>query len=131
MHLDRITLCQNQLHLILQIGISISEPLQFTETSSIQRRPTRLSTTNIDEISIRLCDINICMVTDQRLCFRYTDGTIPLLSKSVHVQLGLCRTCSKNHSVELLMTRVICEDGTMRPFITKTCPCNEQRFLKL
>ena len=42
--------------------------------------------------------------TDQRLCFRYTNSTIPLLSKSkisllqpssVLVQLGLCRTCSK------------------------------------
>ena len=41
---------------------------------------------------------------DQRLCFRYTDSTIPLLSKSkissfyrspVLVQLSLCRTCSK------------------------------------
>ena len=41
---------------------------------------------------------------DQRLCFRYTDSTIPLLAKSkissfyqspVLVQLGLCRTYSK------------------------------------
>ena len=38
---------------------------------------------------------------DQRLCFRYTDSAIPLLSKSkisshytVFVQLGLCQTCS-------------------------------------
>ena len=40
---------------------------------------------------------------DQRLCFRYTDSTIPLLLKSeissflpdsVTVQLDLCRTCS-------------------------------------
>ena len=39
---------------------------------------------------------------DQRLCFRYTDSTIPLLSKcktstlspsSVTVKPGLCRTC--------------------------------------
>ena len=39
---------------------------------------------------------------DQHLCFRYTDSTVPLLSKSkisslkpssVLVQLGLCRTC--------------------------------------
>ena len=42
---------------------------------------------------------------DQRLCFRYTDSTIPLLPKSeissllpsfVAVQPGLCRTMSKN-----------------------------------
>ena len=41
---------------------------------------------------------------DQRLCFRYTDSTFPLLSKSkisslylssVLAQLGLCRTCSE------------------------------------
>ena len=41
---------------------------------------------------------------DQRLCFRYTDGTTPLLSRSklsslwpssVLVQLGLCQICSK------------------------------------
>ena len=41
---------------------------------------------------------------DQRLCFRYTDSTLPLLPKSeissfqpasVFVQLGLCRTCSE------------------------------------
>ena len=41
---------------------------------------------------------------DQRLCFRYTDSTIPLLSKSkisslkpssVTAQAGLCQTCSK------------------------------------
>ena len=37
---------------------------------------------------------------DQRLCFRNTDSTTPLLSKSkmpssVTVQAGLCQTCSK------------------------------------
>ena len=41
---------------------------------------------------------------DQRLCFRYSDSTIPLLLKSeisslyffsVLVQVGLCRTCSE------------------------------------
>ena len=41
---------------------------------------------------------------DQRLCFCYSDSTIPLLRKaeissfkpaSVLVQVGLCRTCSK------------------------------------
>ena len=41
---------------------------------------------------------------DQRLCFRYTDSTIPLLPKSkisslwhssVLVQPGLCQTCSE------------------------------------
>ena len=41
---------------------------------------------------------------DQRLCFRYTDSTIPLISKceissfqpfSVAVQAGWCQTCSE------------------------------------
>ena len=41
---------------------------------------------------------------DQRLCFHYSDSTIPLLLKfeissfllfSVTVQVGLCQTCSK------------------------------------
>ena len=41
---------------------------------------------------------------DQRLCFRYRDSTILILSKSeisslwlssLHVQLGLCQTCSE------------------------------------
>ena len=41
---------------------------------------------------------------DQRLCFRYSDSTIPLLLKSeisrfqlfsVTVQVNLCRTCSE------------------------------------
>ena len=41
---------------------------------------------------------------DQRLCFRYTDSTLPLLFKSqissfqpasVAVQAGLCQTCSE------------------------------------
>ena len=41
---------------------------------------------------------------DQRLCFRYSESTIPLLLKSeissfylfhVLVQVGLCRTCSE------------------------------------
>ena len=51
---------------------------------------------------------------DQRLCFRYTNRTIPLLPKpeisslwpsSVPVQLGLCRTCSETtFLVCLLMT---------------------------
>ena len=53
---------------------------------------------------------------DQRLCFRYTDSTIPLLSKSeisslqpscVAVQPGLCRTWSKTPKTGFLTTRLI------------------------
>ena len=52
---------------------------------------------------------------DQRLCFRYTDSTIPLLSKSdistlqpssVAVQPGLCRTWSVTPKTGFLITRL-------------------------
>ena len=53
---------------------------------------------------------------DQRLCFRYTDSTIPLLSKSeisslysssVVEQSGLCRTWSETPKTGFLTTRLI------------------------
>ena len=53
---------------------------------------------------------------DQRLCFRYTDSTIPLLPKSeisslqpssVAVQPGLCRTWSETPKTGFLRTRLI------------------------
>ena len=52
---------------------------------------------------------------DQRLCFRYTDSTIPLLPKSeissillssVAVQPGLCRTWSETPKTGFLATRL-------------------------
>ena len=52
---------------------------------------------------------------DQRLCFRYTDSTIPLLSKSeissllpssVAVQPGLCRTWSETPKTGFLTSRL-------------------------
>ena len=52
---------------------------------------------------------------DQRLCFRYIDSTIPLLSKyeisslytsSVAVQPGLCGTWSENPKTGFLTTRL-------------------------
>ena len=55
---------------------------------------------------------------DQRLCFRYTDITIPLLPKpklsslqpsSVIVQPGLCRTWSEPPKTGFLTTRLISE----------------------
>ena len=53
---------------------------------------------------------------DQRLCFRYTDSTIPLLSKSeissfylypVIAQPGFCRTWSETPKTGFLRTRFI------------------------
>ena len=55
---------------------------------------------------------------DQRLCFRYTDSIIPLLSKSeisnlysssVVVQPGLCRTWSETPKTGFHRTRLICK----------------------
>ena len=52
---------------------------------------------------------------DQRLCFRFTDSTIPLLSKfeilslqlfSVAVQPSLCRICSETQIVGFLTHRL-------------------------
>ena len=54
---------------------------------------------------------------DQRLCFRYTDSTIPLLPKSkisslypscVTAQPGLCRTLSETPKTSFLTTRLKC-----------------------
>ena len=55
---------------------------------------------------------------DQRLCFRYTDSAIPLLSKSeisslqpfcVAVQPGLCGTWSETPKTGFITTRLICK----------------------
>ena len=55
-------------------------------------------------------------VADQRLCFRYMDSTIPLLSKSeisslwscsASLQPGLCQTWSKTAKTVFLITRLI------------------------
>ena len=62
----------------------------------------------------QLCDGN--READQRLCFRYTDSTIHLLSKyeisslqpsSVAVQPGLCETWSEAQKTGFLTTRLI------------------------
>ena len=79
---------------------------------------------------------------DQRLCFRYSDSTIPLLLKSeissfwlfsVLVQAGLCRTWSETQIVGFVTHRLIYEEEEVEEFyITKTRPCmNKQIFLKL
>ena len=60
---------------------------------------------------------------DQRLCFRYTDSTIPLLPKykisrlspfSVTAQPGLCRTRSETPKTGFLTTRLILKQGIAR-----------------
>ena len=53
---------------------------------------------------------------DQLLCFRYTDSTIPLFSKSetlglkpfsVAVKPGLCPACSETQKTSFLVMRLI------------------------
>ena len=64
---------------------------------------------------------------DQRLCFRYMDSTIPLLSKSeisilqpssVAVQPGLCRTWSETLKTGFLTSRL---KWNIRVFTAKLC----------
>ena len=81
-----------------------SEMIQYINTllqymSRLMRKPTICICENKDADQLRShCE------ADQRLCFRYSDSTIPLRLKSeissfklfsVHVQVGLCRTCSE------------------------------------
>ena len=66
---------------------------------------------------------------DQRLCFRYTDSTIPLLSKSeilslqpssIAAQPGLCQTWSETPKTGFLTTRLICKVQTWGHIYTET-----------
>ena len=67
---------------------------------------------------------------DQRLCFRYSDSTIPLLLKSeissfkpasVAVQTGLCRACSETTLLVLPLDREMETKGfTFEPVREKT-----------
>ena len=97
-------------------------------------------------------------LADQRLCFRYTDSTIPLLLKSeissvqpssVVVQPGLCRTWSETPKTGFFRTRLISlktitiarlcnllvfygskdDNSSMKNcVIMQTSPCNEYPF---
>ena len=72
---------------------------KIASLSRLMRKPTICICENKGADQLRsYCE------ADQRLCFRYTDSTIPLVSKSkissfyqspVLKQLGLCRTCSE------------------------------------
>ena len=68
---------------------------------------------------------------DQRLCFRYTDSTIPLLSKSeisslmassVVVEPGLCWTWSETPKTGFLTTRLILGRDVIKTLQTKYLP---------
>ena len=88
---------------------------------------------------------------DQRLCFCYMDSTIPLLKSEISslkpspvaAQAGLYRFLSETLKTRFrgsyCLTKVKQNKSHMMRlwqvlssiFITKTCPCNNQRFFKL
>ena len=92
---------------------------------------------------------------DQRLCFRYTDSTIPLLSKSeissfqpsaVTAQHSLCPTWSETPNTGFLTTRLLLNryklqiilisenynsESTARKIQKKTCSNHPPAFLKV
>ena len=77
---------------------------------------------------------------DQRLCFRYTASTIPLLPKykisslkpsSVSAQPGLCRTLSETPKTGFLTTRLIlCSDVRSPDFKTSTPNENKEAYYR-
>ena len=86
---------------ILTVGVILLK----RDLSRVIRKPTFFICENKDADQLRgNCE------ADQRLCFRYTDSTIPLLAKSeisskVAVQPGLCRTRFSHDVVHLDNTR--------------------------
>ena len=75
----------------------------YGDLSHVMRNPTFCICVNKDADQLRGN-----READQRLCFRYIDSTIPILSKSeisrlypssVAVQPGLCRTRSKTRTL--------------------------------
>ena len=80
------------------------------QMSHVMRKPVFCICENKDADQLR----SNC-AADQRLCFRYTDRTIPLLPKSeisslwpssVAVQPGVCRTWSETPKTGFLRTRL-------------------------
>ena len=78
--------------------------------SVVMRKPAFCICGNKDADQLR-----VNRETDQRLCFRYTDSTTPLLPKyeisglqpsSVVVQSGLCRTWLETPKTGFLTTRL-------------------------
>ena len=84
---------------------------QTTQLSLVMRKPTFSICENKDADQL-----HGNREADQRLCFRYTDSTIPLLSKSeisslwpssVAVQPGLCQTRSETPKTGFITMRLI------------------------
>ena len=100
---------------ILQIHAQVyyrqmNQPIRQDKMSLDMRKPVFCICENKDTDQLRGN-----READQRLCFRYTDSTIPLRSKSeisslylssVALQPGLCRTWSKTRKTDFLTTRL-------------------------
>ena len=98
------------------MSVSVQFHLKYVQIlfhlSLVMRKPDFCICENKDADQLR----SNC-AADQRLCFRYTDSTIPLLPKSeissiqtysVVVQPDLCRTWSETPKTGFLRTRLIC-----------------------
>ena len=104
--------------------------------SLVMRKPAFCICENKDADQLR----SNC-AADQRLCFRYTDSTIPLLPKSensslqpslVAVQPGLCWTWSETPKTGFLTTRLICSASTfVLAFFTSVCAVFVLRNVRL
>ena len=100
------------LFLIVRLSVLRKTILTLNNMSLVMRKPSFCMCENKDADQLRGN-----READQRLCFRYTDSTIPLLPKyeisslypsSVAVQAGLCRTWSETPETGFLTTRLIC-----------------------
>ena len=99
------------------IILSVLYLVIYSDLSLVMRKPDFCICENKDADQLR----SNC-ATDQRLCLRYTDSTIPLLPKSeisslwtcsVAVQPGLCRTWSDTQKTGFLTTRLILSDARL------------------
>ena len=102
---------QSFLHPCLSNSISQTSILSVANMSLVMSKPDFYICENTDADQLRGN-----READQRLCFRYTDSTIPLLPKSeisslfpssVVLQPGLCRTWSETPKTGFLTTRLI------------------------
>ena len=111
----------------LQVSIENAE-VSYYHTSLVVRKPAFCICENKDADQLRGN-----READQRLCFRYSDSTIPLLPlsvipslqpSSVAVQPGLCRTWSETPKTGFLRTRLVlsCLQRTSKALIS-LCGC--------
>ena len=103
--------------LLVMLGVFHHSSGQNVNMSRLMRKPAFCICENND--ADQICGNR---EADQRLCFRYTNSTTPLLPKSkisslypysVIVQPGLCGTWSETPKTGFLKTRLICKLGNM------------------